>query len=193
MFIRIRIKNMSKYNTYPNCDKSYDLKPIYKGLGPVPVPEPELIETSEDKSFLEDKPFLESDQNGMYINSSEEHIETHSCLQRNKHISIPITTFIVGLVIGMAVAGLAPNVYVLGAARIFTGIGIGGLLAASAATSSDYCNDKYRSLAVVLVAGGFAFGIYLGATFLAPLLKQYDWRIAFYLGSFLGAVYGFQY
>jgi predicted MFS family arabinose efflux permease len=89
----------------------------------------------------------------------------------------------------MAVAGLAPNVYVLGAARIFTGIGIGGLLAASAATSSDYCNDKYRSLAVVLVAGGFAFGIYLGATFLAPLLKQYDWRIAFYLGSFLSAAF----
>ncbi|MFT5574306.1 MAG: MFS family permease [Cryomorphaceae bacterium] len=101
-------------------------------------------------------------------------------------------TMLVGLVIltiGMAIAGLAPNVYVLGAARIFTGIGIGGLLATATATSSDYCNEKYRSLAVVLVAGGFAFGIYLGATFLAPLLKQYDWRIAFFLGSFMSAVF----
>jgi len=99
---------------------------------------------------------------------------------------------LVGLVIltvGMAVAGLAQNVYVLGIARVFTGIGIGGLLASATATSSDYCNEKNRSLAVVLVAGGFAFGVYLGATFLSPLLKQYDWRITFYLGSFLSFIF----
>jgi len=38
-------------------------------------------------------------------------------------------TMLLGLIvltIGMAIAGLAPNVYVLGATRIFTGIGIGG-------------------------------------------------------------------
>ena len=101
-------------------------------------------------------------------------------------------TMLLGLIvltIGMAIAGLAPNVYVLGATRIFTGIGIGGLLAAATATSSDYCNNKNRSLAVVLVAGGFPFGIYLGATFLAPLLKQYDWRVTFYLGAGLSFVF----
>ena len=97
-------------------------------------------------------------------------------------------TLLLGLIIltaGMLVAGMAPNLYVLGAARVFTGIGIGGLLAAATATSSDFCNDKNRSLAVVLVAGGFAFGVYLGATFLAPLLREYDWRVTFYLGALL--------
>jgi benzoate transport len=101
-------------------------------------------------------------------------------------------TMLLGLIIltiGMAAAGFAPNVYVLGVARVFTGIGIGGLLATSAAVSSDFCNDKYRNVAVVLVAGGFAFGVYLGATFLAPLLKQYDWRVAFYLGTFLSFIF----
>ena len=101
-------------------------------------------------------------------------------------------TLLLGLVIltvGMLIAGIAPNVYVLGAARVFTGIGIGGLLAAATATSSDFCNEKNRSLAVVLVAGGFAFGVYLGATFLAPLLKQYDWRISFYLGAFMSLAF----
>ena len=95
-------------------------------------------------------------------------------------------TLLLGLVIltvGMLIAGVAPNVCVLGAARVFTGIGIGGLLAAATATSSDFCNDKNRALAVVLVAGGFAFGVYLGATFLAPLLKQFDWRATFHLGA----------
>jgi MFS transporter, AAHS family, vanillate permease len=101
-------------------------------------------------------------------------------------------TLLLGLAIltlGMLGAGIAPNVYILGAARVFTGIGIGGLLAAATATSSDFCNDKNRSLAVVLVAGGFAFGVYLGATFLAPLLKQYDWRVTFYLGAVLSLVF----
>lgn len=101
-------------------------------------------------------------------------------------------TMLIGLItltIGMAVAGMAPNIYVLGAARIFTGISIGGLLATATATSSDYCNDKNRALAVTLVAGGFAFGVYLGATFLSPLLKQYDWRITFYLGAFASLIF----
>lgn len=101
-------------------------------------------------------------------------------------------TMLLGLVIltvGMTISGLAPNIYILGAARVFTGIGIGGLLAAGTATSSDYCNNKNRSLAVVLVAGGFAFGVYLGATFLAPLLKQYDWRVTFHLGAFMSLIF----
>ena len=48
---------------------------------------------------------------------------------------------------------------------------------------------KNRVMSVSLVAGGFPFGIYLGATFLAPLLKQYDWRIAFYLGAFFSFLF----
>ena len=101
-------------------------------------------------------------------------------------------TMLIGLVIltiGMEVAALAPNIWVLGVARVFTGIGIGGLLAAATATTSDYCNNKNRALAVTLVAGGFAFGIYAGATFLAPLLKQYDWRVTFHLGAALSLVF----
>ena len=96
---------------------------------------------------------------------------------------------LVVLTIGMAVAGMAPNVYILGAARVFTGVGIGGLLAAATATSSDYCNDKNRSLAVVLVAGGFPLGVYIGATFLAPMLNHHDWRVVFYFGAVLSLAF----
>jgi len=90
---------------------------------------------------------------------------------------------------GMLVAGLAPNVYILGIARVFTGIGVGGILATSAPTASDFCNAKNRAFAVVLVAGGYSLGIYLGATFLSPLLKTFDWRVTFYLGAAVGAVF----
>lgn len=101
-------------------------------------------------------------------------------------------TMLAGLTIvtlGMFVAGLAPNIYVLGAARLFTGLGICCMLATATATCSDFCNDKNRVLSVTLVAGGFPLGIYLGAAFLAPLLKQYDWRITFYLGAFLSFLF----
>jgi len=91
--------------------------------------------------------------------------------------------------LGMFVAGLAPNIYVMGAARLVTGIGIGGVMATAAVTCSDFCNDKNRVMSVSLVAGGFPFGIYIGATFLAPLLKQYDWRITFYLGTFFSFLF----
>jgi benzoate transport len=101
-------------------------------------------------------------------------------------------TMLVGLAIvtiGMFAAGLAPNVYALGAARLFTGLGIGCILATATATCSDFCNDKNRVLSVTLVAGGFPLGIYLGATFLGPLLKQYDWRITFYLGALVSFLF----
>ena len=100
-------------------------------------------------------------------------------------------TLLLGLLIltlGMAAAGIAPNVWVLGLARVFTGLGIGGLLATATATSSDFCNAKYRAVAVVLVAGGFPLGVYIGATFLAPLLASFDWRITFYLGSAMSLI-----
>jgi len=93
------------------------------------------------------------------------------------------------LTLGMLIAGLAPNIFILAAARVFTGIGIGGLIACATATSSEFCNDKNRSLAVVLVAGGFPLGIYLGATLLGPILKQYDWRSTFYLGAIFSTVF----
>ena len=58
-------------------------------------------------------------------------------------------TLLLGLAIltmGMLAAGIAPNVFFLGTARVFTGIGIGGLLAAATATSSDFL-QRQESLA----------------------------------------------
>jgi len=49
-------------------------------------------------------------------------------------ISLVMITF------GMLAAGIAPNKYVLGFARVFTGIGVGGMLATITATASDFCN-----------------------------------------------------
>jgi len=96
---------------------------------------------------------------------------------------------LVMITLGMLAAGVAPNKYILGLARVFTGVGVGGMLATITATASDFCNAKNRAFAVMLVAGGYSLGIYLGATFLGPLLKQFDWRITFYLGAAVSLVF----
>ena len=100
-----------------------------------------------------------------------------------------ILTSLVLLTVGMFAAAIAPNVYLLGAARILTGIGVGGMLATVPTTAAEYTNNKNKSLAVILVAGGYSLGIYLGATFLAPLLKQFDWRITFHLGAVISLLF----
>ena len=64
--------------------------------------------------------------------------------------------------LGMAASGFAPNKEILAATRVFTGIGIGGILATNTALASEYSNAKNRGLTVILVAGGYTFGIFFG-------------------------------
>ncbi len=98
--------------------------------------------------------------------------------------------------LGMAASGFAPNKEILAVSRVFTGIGIGGILATGTALSSEYSNAKNRGLTVILVAGGYTFGIFLASKIAAPLLTHYDWRSIFLFGSaasacFLPVVYFF--
>ena len=53
--------------------------------------------------------------------------------------------------IGMAASGVSPNKELLAATRVFTGIGIGGIIATATALSSEYSNAKNRALTVIVV------------------------------------------
>ena len=91
--------------------------------------------------------------------------------------------------LGMAASGFAPNKEILAATRVFTGIGIGGILATNTALASEYSNAKNRGLTVILVAGGYTFGIFLASKIAAPLLEHYDWRSIFLFGSVVSACF----
>jgi MFS family permease len=101
---------------------------------------------------------------------------------------------LVGMALGSVVLGSFADsrgrrpTLLLGLLILTLGMAAAGLLATATATSSDFCNAKYRAVAVVLVAGGFPLGVYIGATFLAPLLASFDWRITFYLGSAMSLI-----
>jgi benzoate transport len=84
---------------------------------------------------------------------------------------------------GMLLATTATGVTTLSIWRLLTGLGIGGMLAATNAAAAEHSNDKNRNLAVSLMAIGYPIGAVLGGSVAAWLLQFYSWRAVFLLGG----------
>lgn len=84
---------------------------------------------------------------------------------------------------GMFGAATAHHVVALSAWRVVTGLGIGGMLAATNAAVAEAANGQRRSLAVVLMAGGYPVGTIIGGMIAAVLLGQHGWRAVFVFGG----------
>ncbi|HEX8484860.1 MFS transporter [Sphingomonas sp.] len=84
---------------------------------------------------------------------------------------------------GMFGASSAHDVTTLSAWRVLTGLGIGGMLAATNAAAAEAANARRRALCVVLMAGGYPLGSVIGGSVSAVLLARYDWRAVFVFGG----------
>lgn len=91
--------------------------------------------------------------------------------------------------IGMALAATAMSVALLSLYRLATGIGIGGILAATTAMVAEYANDRHRSMAVSLMAGGYPLGAIIGGAIVSVLLAYFSWRSVFVFGAVLTAAF----
>lgn len=87
------------------------------------------------------------------------------------------------MTIGMLGAASANGITTLSAWRIVTGLGIGGMLAATNAAVAEAASAKQRSLAVVLMAAGYPVGTIIGGSISALLLIHFDWRAVFVFGA----------
>ncbi|MBO9499169.1 MAG: MFS transporter [Novosphingobium sp.] len=87
------------------------------------------------------------------------------------------------MAIGMIAATFASGVETLSAARLFTGLGIGGMLSSTSAMAAEYSNDRRRGLAVSLNIAGYSTGAILGGLAASALLEGSDWRVVFMLGG----------
>ena len=85
--------------------------------------------------------------------------------------------------VGMYMASTATGVVDLSAWRVFTGLGIGGVLANINAVAAEFSNAKNRNLNVSLMSIGYPVGAVLGGLVAAQLLKSGDWRPVFLFGS----------
>src|SRR5262245_36622576 len=91
-----------------------------------------------------------------------------------------ILVCLVIMAIGMFLASTSGSVEVLSAYRFFTGLGIGGMLACTNAMVAEYSNSKRRSLAVMLMAGGYPVGVIVGGSIAAAILASSDWHSVFF-------------
>lgn len=94
-----------------------------------------------------------------------------------------ILACLVILTLGMSLSALAANVWQLGALRLFTGIGIGGMLAGVGVITAEYANAKWRSTAVALQATGYPIGATLGGLLAAWMLEHWSWHSVFLIGA----------
>src|SRR6185436_5109976 len=94
-----------------------------------------------------------------------------------------ILIFLVVMATGMYMCSHADNKEMLAGWRFFTGLGIGGMLAAINATAAEFSNDQSRRFWVALMTIGYPMGNILAALILSPLLKTHSWRVVFELGA----------
>lgn len=91
---------------------------------------------------------------------------------------------------GMLAASFAQNVTMLSACRFYTGLGIGGMLAATNAIVAECANARRRNLAVAIMAGGYPIGATLGGFIAANLLAiTGHWQSVFRFGACLTVVF----
>ncbi|MCW2411921.1 MULTISPECIES: MFS transporter [unclassified Sphingobium] len=93
------------------------------------------------------------------------------------------------MAIGMYLAHAATGVTLLTVWRFVTGLGIGGMLAATNAVTAESTSKSSRSLAMALYVIGYPIGGVVGG-FAAQswLLVEYDWRAVFMFGAVVTAI-----
>lgn len=90
---------------------------------------------------------------------------------------------------GMYMAHAATGVAILTVWRFLTGLGIGGMLAATNAVTAESSSKAGRSISMALYVIGYPLGAVVGG-FVAQgwLLVEYDWRAVFMFGAIVTAL-----
>ncbi len=96
---------------------------------------------------------------------------------------------LVVMALGMFWASRVGTVQELSAARLFTGLGIGGMLATTNALVAEYANAKWRGAAVAIMAAGYPAGAIVGGYIASGLLASGGWRDVFTLGAVMTALF----
>lgn len=71
----------------------------------------------------------------------------------------------------------------LGAWRVVTGLGVGGILACTNVLCSEYANRRWRGMAVSIYTAGYGVGATFGGMAAVSLQSAYGWRSVFIFGG----------
>ncbi|KAG8149829.1 MFS transporter [Burkholderia catarinensis] len=84
---------------------------------------------------------------------------------------------------GMLACAATHSTLQLAAARAYTGLGIGGMLASLTVISGEYASNKWRSAAIGMQSAGYAIGATAGGIMAGYLLSTWGWRSVFAFGG----------
>ena len=85
--------------------------------------------------------------------------------------------------LGMALTALSPSTQTFGWMRFVTGLGIGALVATTAALVSEYAPKNKKNLYIAISNGGIPLGSMLSAMLAMVLMQHIGWRGMFWIGA----------
>lgn len=92
------------------------------------------------------------------------------------------------LTVGMFAAALSVNHTELVLARLFTGLGMGAILPGINTVVAEYSSNRYRSLAISIMAAGYTVGALIGGFISLFVIRHFGWQYVFYLGGALSCL-----
>ena len=95
---------------------------------------------------------------------------------------------LVFMILGTIWSALTTNVTEMAISRVFTGLGIGTMIAVISSLAAEYSNTRSRDFAQSMFAVGFPVGGMLGGVLAGVLLPSYGWTAIFWVGSAVGLV-----
>jgi len=85
--------------------------------------------------------------------------------------------------VGMALTALATDTTMFGWLRFFTGVGVGSLVATTAALVAEYAPKGRKNMINAITNGGIPLGSLLSALLAILLMDRIGWRGMFWIGS----------
>ncbi len=102
---------------------------------------------------------------------------------------IAMIACLVFMALGMYLASVAGSVSTMLAYRFITGVGIGGMLAATNAVTAESSNLKFRRTAIAAYVAGYPLGAIIGGIAASQwLLPEHGWRAIFLFGAVVTAL-----
>ena len=92
------------------------------------------------------------------------------------------------MAVGTILATTAHTPQRLSVWRLLTGVGIGGMLAATNALVRELSSAKRRSFATSAMVIGYSLGAFVGGLVARELLKGGDWRLIFEFGAIMTSI-----
>ena len=99
-----------------------------------------------------------------------------------------ILACLAGAGLSMVVAASASSLGMLIAARLATGLVIGGTLPCINTMAAEYSTERTRTMAVALTQAGFPIGAALGGFLAVWLLTSFGWQAIFFTGAGLAII-----